>query len=143
MACINPAELQTAEIETNGQTYPARLLQVRPDIDPVTRTRTALFAIDADPAPAFGQTAVLMLDTQIATSGTWVSLDALQQGLGDIWTVLVVDEGVVATAAVEVLHSEATRAFVRGTFEPGALMIDTGAHRVVPGQQVRIASAGE
>ena len=41
-------------------------------------------------------------------------------------------------ASVELLHAEATRAFVRGTFPPEAQLIDTGAHRVVPGQAVEI-----
>jgi len=44
----------------------------------------------------------------------------------------------VHNAAVEILHSEATRVYVQGTFEAGAALIDAGAHRVVPGQAVQI-----
>ncbi|MEJ6394247.1 efflux RND transporter periplasmic adaptor subunit [Gymnodinialimonas sp. 2305UL16-5] len=133
--------LEHVEISVDGVSYPARLMHVRPDIDPVTRTRTAIFAIEAETAPIFGQTATLVLETPIEAVGTWLPLDALQEGLGGIWTVLVVDDGVVRMAAVEILHTEATRAYVRGTFQPGAQLINSGAHRVVPGQQVRILSA--
>ena len=39
-------------------------------------------------------------------------------------------------ASAEILHVESDRAFVRGSFEAGDLMINTGAHRVVVGQAV-------
>ncbi|MEL7213888.1 MAG: efflux RND transporter periplasmic adaptor subunit [Pseudomonadota bacterium] len=136
-------QLETAQIEVNGETHPAHLLQVRPDIDPVTRTRTAIFAIEAENAPTFGQTARLLLQEHVEAAGTWLPLDALQEGLGGGWTVLVVDEGVVRSAMVEVLYADAARAYVRGTFSPGAQMIAAGAHRIVPGQQVRILAAAE
>ncbi|WP_224824712.1 efflux RND transporter periplasmic adaptor subunit [Cognatishimia sp. MH4019] len=136
-------DLDNAEIAVNGATYPARLLHVRPDIDPVTRTRTAIFAIEAPNAPTFGQTATLILEDRVALPGTWLPLDALQEGVGGVWTVLVVDEGVVRSAMVEVLYADAARAYVRGTFQPGTQMIDAGAHRVVPGQQVRVLAEAE
>lgn len=140
---IETSDLDTAEIMIDDATFPARLAHVRPDIDPVTRTRTAIFSIEADHAPAFGRTASLILETAIEAHGAWVPLDALQEGLGGVWTVLIVDDGVVRNAAVEILHTEAARVYVRGTFEPGALLIDTGAHRVVPGQQVRVLAEAE
>ena len=139
---LDPASLTDVEITVNGGTYPATLTQVRPDVDPVTRTRTAIFTVATDGAPIFGQTATLRLDTHISTPGTWVPLDALQEGAGGTWTVLVVEDDIVRLAAAEILHTQETRAYVRGTFAPGALMIQNGAHRVVPGQQVRILAPG-
>ena len=130
-----------AEIEVGGEIFPATLIQFRPDIDPLTRTQTALFAIETVTPPVFGQTATLLLETQVAASGVWVDLDALQEGAGGVWTVLVVDDSVVKPATVEVLHAEETRVFVRGSFEDGAQMIRSGAHRVVPGQMVETLSA--
>lgn len=131
------AMLDDLEIEISGIRYPAEFIQFRPDIDPVTRTRTALFALNGDTPLAFGQTATLFVETTNNAAGSWVPVDALQEGSGSAWTVLVVDEGVVRTASVEVLHAEATRAYVRGTFEDGAQLINAGAHRVVPGQEVQ------
>ncbi|MEO0903652.1 MAG: efflux RND transporter periplasmic adaptor subunit, partial [Pseudomonadota bacterium] len=113
-----------------------------PDIDPTTRTRTALFALDTDVPLTFGQTATLLIDVTVTAQGAWVTLDALQQGSGSIWTVLVVEDGIVRTAAVEVLFQQSDRAFVQGSFSEGAQLIATGAHRVVPGQQVQISGDG-
>ncbi|MEL6841046.1 MAG: efflux RND transporter periplasmic adaptor subunit [Pseudomonadota bacterium] len=138
---LSPDMLQNTTIEIDGQPYDATLKQLRPDIDPVTRTRTALFRISADTAPAFGQTATLLINAPVAATGAWVPVDALQEGAGSIWTILVVDDGIVRTAAVELLHVQSDRAYVRGTFAEGAQLISTGAHRLVPGQKVAVLSA--
>ncbi|MEL6681868.1 MAG: efflux RND transporter periplasmic adaptor subunit [Pseudomonadota bacterium] len=135
---ISPETLQMVKVEIEGRTYPAALKQLRPDIDPVTRTRTALLNVLTDAAPAFGQSATLMIDTTVTARGAWVPIDALQEGSGSIWTVLIVDEGIVRTAAVELLHVQSDRAYVQGTFMEGAQLIEAGAHRLVPGQQVNV-----
>ena len=134
--------LRGLTITLSGIQYSAEFIQFRPDIDPITRTRTALFALQTEEAPTFGQTATLLIDTTVKAEGAWVPMDALQEGAGSAWTVLVVDDGIVKTAAVELLHAEETRAYVRGTFADGAQLIGTGAHRVVPGQMVQIQKAG-
>ncbi|EBA11962.1 secretion protein HlyD [Roseobacter sp. CCS2] len=139
---VTEDDLQNARIDMAGQQHQADLLQLRPDIDPTTRTRTALFALDTQANLTFGQTATLLVDVTVPARGAWVSLDALQQGSGSIWTVLVVDAGTVRTAAVEVLFQQSNRAFVQGSFTEGAQLISTGAHRVVPGQQVQLAGSG-
>jgi RND family efflux transporter MFP subunit len=135
---LSTTDLEHVTININGELYPATLHRLRPDVDPVTRTRTALFRVKGDVAVTFGQTATLLIETEVAAQGTWVSLDALQQGSGSIWTVLVVQDNIVRTAAVEVLHAQSDRAYVQGTFDAQAKIIDTGAHRVVPGQQVTL-----
>ena len=139
---IETTALDRARIEISGATYPARLLQVRPDLDPLTRTRTVLFALDTDDPVVIGQTAKLLLQVDVPSVGVWVPTDALQEGAGSVWTVLVVQDDVVRSAAVELLHAEPTRAYVRGSFQEGAQLIDAGAHRVVPGQQVSLLQAG-
>jgi len=138
---VDPTTLNGPLIEIGGVTHPATLHQVRPDIDPVTRTRTAIFSVAAITPFTFGQTASLLVTQPVAADGFWLPMDALQEGSGSIWTVLVVDDGIVRAAAVELLHAESDRAFVRGTFTDGAQLITTGAHRVVPGQQVTVTLA--
>ncbi|MEM9787907.1 MAG: efflux RND transporter periplasmic adaptor subunit [Pseudomonadota bacterium] len=139
---LSPDMLENATIEIDGQRHDATLKQLRPDIDPVTRTRTALFRLSADIiAPAFGQTATLLINAPVLATGAWVPVDALQEGAGSIWTILVVDDGIVRTAAVELLHVQSDRALVRGTFAEGAQLISTGAHRLVPGQKVAVLAA--
>ncbi len=135
-------ELRQVTIEIAGHEYAAELQQLRPDIDPITRTRTALFKLETEQTLAFGQTANLLVQTDVNARGAWVSLDALQQGSGSIWTVLVVEDDIVRTAAVEVLFQQSDRAFVQGTFAEGAKLIGVGAHRVVPGQQVQVMEGG-
>jgi RND family efflux transporter MFP subunit len=140
---VNPAALGEVSIRIAGVDYPARLAQVRPDIDPVTRTRTALFTLLTDETPAFGQTATLSHSMRVPEEGTWVPIDALQEGVRGSWNILLVEAGRVRIAMVEVLHADEVRAYVSGTFADGAQMIEAGAHRVVPGQTVRILAAGE
>ena len=78
----------------------------------------------------------------MATDGAWVPVTALRDGVRGLWTVLVAvpsDAGsVVAEEAVEILYADETRALVRGTFADGARLIESGAHRVTPGQAVQI-----
>ncbi|MFQ6550186.1 efflux RND transporter periplasmic adaptor subunit [Aestuariibius sp. 2305UL40-4] len=136
---VSIEDLEAVEALVGGARHEATLINLRPDIDPVTRTRTALFVLETETPPAFGQTATLLMRERVAQPGAWVAMDALQEGTGSVWTVLIVDDhGVVRNAAVEILHAESERAFVRGSFEDGARLIRSGAHRVTPGQSVRL-----
>ena len=138
---VDTSVLSDVSIRIGDRTVPARLKWVRPDIDPVTRTRTALFSLAPDTPVVFGQSAALLLDTTVRARGAWVRLDALQAGEGSVWTVLILRDQVLDTAAVEILHIEADRAYVRGTFEAGARIVTAGAHRVVAGQTVTVLDA--
>lgn len=136
---VDPAAHREAEIELGGAVVRANLSAVRPDIDPVTRTRTVLYTLPDDVEAAYGQTAALTLEQRIESSGFWVPVAALREGAQGVWTVLVVDsDDIVRAAAVEILHADATRAFVRGALENGARLIEAGPHRVTPGQSVRV-----
>ena len=139
---VAETELHSASVEVAEQLYPAPLLSIRPDIDPTTRTRTAIFALESVQTPVFGQTATLRLETTVEEEGVWVPIDALQEGAGGAWTVLVVDDGVIKPSTVEILHAKEAEAYVRGTFADGALMVHSGAHRVVPGQTVDVIERG-
>ncbi|MEO0752775.1 MAG: efflux RND transporter periplasmic adaptor subunit [Pseudomonadota bacterium] len=129
-----------AEAIFGHERYGARLVHLRPDLDPRTRTRSAVFELvlaDARNTPAFGQSGQIELRQEITDPGAWVPLTALREGVNGSWTVMTVGEDNRATVeAVEVLHSDEARAFVRGSFRDGALLIAAGPHRVVPGQAV-------
>ncbi|NNF73464.1 MAG: efflux RND transporter periplasmic adaptor subunit [Rhodobacteraceae bacterium] len=136
---IDPATLETARIILGDRTYDATLFATRPDIDPVTRTRTVLFALSNASEVTFGQTATLAVTQRVDAPGTWVPVAALREGVQGVWTILVADdEDRVRPAAVEVIHAEGDRVFVRGSFPDGARLINAGPHRVTPGQLVRI-----
>ncbi|MEM9970525.1 MAG: efflux RND transporter periplasmic adaptor subunit, partial [Pseudomonadota bacterium] len=131
------AELATATVEIDGAEYKATLDTLRPDIDPTTRTRTAIFEIDVTDQPAFGQTARLLVDEKVEATGLWLPITSLKEGVRGQWTVLAVGpDNVVRDAAVEILHAETTRVFVRGAFPDGARLIDDGPQRVTVGQRV-------
>ncbi|MEM6587751.1 MAG: efflux RND transporter periplasmic adaptor subunit [Pseudomonadota bacterium] len=123
--------------------FAATLVHLRPDLEPRTRTRSAVFELvlqDGQTAPAYGQSGQIQLQQDIADPGAWVPLMALQEGVNGSWMVMTVNtENRATVEAVELLHSDEDRAFVRGSFGDGTALIDTGPHRVVPGQLVEIA----
>ncbi len=134
---LDETKLTGAEITIEGAVLPATLVSFRPDIDPVTRTRTAIFAVDAEMFPAFGQTARLLVTERIQDNGFWIPLTSLKEGVRGQWTLLTVDaDAVVRAAPVEVLHAESERVFVRAAFADGTPLIDKGPQRVTVGQQV-------
>ncbi|MEL6585558.1 MAG: efflux RND transporter periplasmic adaptor subunit [Pseudomonadota bacterium] len=112
-----------------------RVAQLSPDLDPTTRTRTVFVDL---PGPALpdGKTGELRLDRTVSGIGAWVPLSALRQGPRGTWTILVIEDGVVGVEAAELVHLDAGRAFVRGTFTDGAVYVPDGTHRLVPGQPV-------
>lgn len=139
-AGLSPGMRVVAEI--GGDAYDAVLTQIRPDLDPVTRTQGALFTLETDTgqAPTFGQTGRIRLEQTVAESGAWVPLGALRAGPNGSWTILILAaDNRVAAEAVELLHADGTRAFVRGGFDNGARLIAAGPHRLTPGQKARSA----
>lgn len=137
---VDPTSIDRADLTVQGQPHTATLHAVRPDIDATTRTRTVLFTLDGAPQLAFGQTATLEITRRVAASGAWVPVSALREGAQGTWTILVLDDDTrVRTAAVEIIHSEGERVFVQGSFPNGARLVNSGPHRVTPGQQVRVS----
>lgn len=133
--------LAKAQIEIDGKAMPATLSSLRPDIDQVTRTRTALFRVEGAAQSAFGQTARLLVAQEIDAKGMWIPLTGLKEGVRGQWTVLAVDgESIVRAAPVEILHAESDRVFVRSALPEGARLIEEGPQRVTIGQRVAIAN---
>ncbi len=130
-------DLREASADVDGRAYAATLVALRPDVDPVTRTRTAIFELAATEGVAFGQTAYLRLEDEIETEGLWMPVTALKEGLRGQWTLLAVDaENTVRTVSVQVLHGDGDKVFVRGAFPDGTKLIMSGPQRVTVGQTV-------
>lgn len=137
---LDQARLKEARIDVAGRDFPAKLMTLRPDIDPVTRTRIALFEVDGQAQSTFGQTARLRITQEVAARGLWLPLTSLKEGVRGQWTVLAVDpDSIVRAAPVEILHATSDRVFVRGAFPAGTRLIEEGPQRVTVGQ--RVASA--
>jgi len=139
------------QVDVRGQNYPATLAQVLSEVDIATRTVTAIFAVDA-PAGAVraGELARVDISQTIAQTGFWVPIEALTEGRRGLWALFAVvpperatgdapaadNLGMLERRTVQLLHTDASKAFVRGTLEPGDVYVVRGTHRLVPGQEV-------
>ncbi|MFT7243677.1 MAG: RND family efflux transporter MFP subunit [Candidatus Azotimanducaceae bacterium] len=133
------------EFTINDSQIPGRLKAILPNVDPVTGTITALFTIDADHLFG-GALAELNLSVNVKEEGFWVPVSALAESQRGLWAVLVVTEDdvnattTVETRLVEILYRGPNAVYVRGTLEDGDLIVDSGTGRIVPGQNVRVAT---
>jgi len=132
------------EFTINDSQVPGRLKAILPNVDPVTGTITALFTVDGD--NLFGGTlAELNLSVNVKEDGFWVPVSALAESQRGLWAVLVVTEDeadatTVETRLVEILYRGPNAVYARGTLEDGDLIVDSGIGRIVPGQNVRVAT---
>ncbi len=133
-------------LDADGRRLEGRLIAKRPDLQTGTRTVTVLLEVAGGEELPFGEIVELLLERRVPSAGAWLPLTALSEGRKGLWSVLTVVErdGVptVAREAVEILHLEGGRAFVRGTLGEGAKVVLGGTNRVIPGQRVALA-AGE
>lgn len=130
----------TTTVELEGMAEAATLIAVLPQIDPATRTRTVRARLDEAVSATYGQTGELVLTETVGGRGAWIPLTALEDGVRGLWTIKTIapDETTVGVEAVEIIHADSTRAFVRGTFTEDTRFVDGGVHRVVSGQTVRV-----
>jgi membrane fusion protein, multidrug efflux system len=126
----------------NGQIHAADLTAILPEVDAQTRTVTAVLELADDRIP-LGAVVELRLNQAVASTGFWLPLTALAESDRGLWGVYVVnDTATLERRLVEILHSDAERAFVRGTLRDGERIVVTGVQRLVPGQQVEAADQG-
>ena len=142
------------QMDVRGQLYPAVLSQVVSEVDTETRTVNAIFLVEAPFADVrAGELARVTLTQNVREDGFWVPLEALTEGRRGLWALYVVapdtatgdeaaqapkNSGIAERRTVQLLHTEADRAFVRGTLEDGEAFVVEGTHRLAPGQRVRI-----
>jgi RND family efflux transporter MFP subunit len=127
-------------VELGGAVLAATLRQIRPDLDPNTRSRSVVVTLPTGAAPVLGDTVALLLTQAVTDPGFWAPLSALREGVRGSWSVMAVeatDQGDrTLPAAVEVIHSDGTRVFLRGALPPGARIVAEAPDRVAPGQFV-------
>lgn len=125
----------TARVEIGGRVIEAILKRIRADIDPATRTRDIVFALPERDFAA-GSLGTLKLTREVPGTGAWVPMTALSEGVRGLWTVFIVENGTARREAVEVVHTDGERAFIRGHFDDGAKVVANGPHRIAAGQRV-------
>jgi hypothetical protein len=143
VAVSRAADLQPGgsyQLTLRKQGFEAELLSVRPDVDPVTRVTTAVFAIPATIDAVDGEPVTLQLSETVSARGGWLPIAALLEGSRGLWTVLrISDEDgrtVTVREAVEVLEIRGDQAFVYGTLPAGSRVVASGVHRITPGTPV-------
>ncbi len=148
---IAPGDEKTVTIA--GSQYEAAVRAVLPVRDPATRTMDVILTLPDSSAAVPGDLARLSVEQVIEEEGFWLPTSALAEGSRGLWTASVVRtlEGkeitsngathIVEPRAVEVLYKKGSSVFVRGAISGGEQFITTGTQRIVPYQQVRVATA--
>lgn len=131
---------QAVTVEIGDAVLPATIRQIRPDLDASTRSRSVVLSLEPGMAPVLGDTVALFLTQRVEEPGFWAPLSSLREGVRGSWSVMAVDstpEGdQMLPAAVEVIHTDGARVFLRGTLPPGARIVAEAPDRVAPGQIV-------
>ena len=135
-ATLSPGDRLRVAVE--GTELPAMVRHLRPDLDADTRSRAVVLTLDAPALP--GQTARLILTQQIDEPGFWAPLSALREGVRGSWSVMALepisDGDRTVPVAVEVIHSDGARVFLRGLLPEGGRILGRAPDRVAPGQMV-------
>lgn len=140
-------------ITVDDRTTTAEITAVLPAVDSSTRTVTVVLTVrgrEAQPL-APGQLARLAVSETVAEAGYWVPIDALVKHERGLWAVYALESphdpaatpnpsAKIARRLVEVLHTRADRAFIRGLVSDRERIVAAGAHRIVPGQTVTVAN---
>ncbi|WP_296643592.1 efflux RND transporter periplasmic adaptor subunit [Roseinatronobacter sp.] len=127
-------------VALDGALMEATIRQIRPDLDRTTRSRSVVVNLPEGAEPVLGDTVALLLTQVVDEPGFWAPLSALREGVRGSWSVIAVEAKGDRTlpAAVEVLHSDGARVFLRGALPPGAQIVAKAPDRVAPGQAVLV-----
>jgi RND family efflux transporter MFP subunit len=136
----------TYELLIAGQPFTARLRELLPEVDGRSRTVRAVFNLHEDERRFIdGQLVQLSLMRQVDEAGFWLPLSALTEGRRGLWTAYAIkqqrDGARLERRALQLLHVEAERVFVKGTLSDGDRLVRSGLHRLTPGQRV-VAAGG-
>jgi RND family efflux transporter MFP subunit len=124
-----------------GKSYRAKLRELSPSADPMTRTFPARFSIpDADAAVSLGMSATLTIASREAARIASVPLSALyNQGEGpSLWKVN--GEGWLTLTPVTVVRYETNSALVTGGVQEGDSIVILGVHKLDASQKVRVVT---
>lgn len=135
-------------IEIGEKTYPAQVKSILPEVDSATRTRTVILQLASTAQVYPQQIARLQITQNINTEGYWLPVTALVKSERGLWSCYAVvasqsndfTSDQVERRLIEVLETNGEQALVRGTLQPGDVIITDGTQRLVPGQLVRAIS---
>jgi RND family efflux transporter MFP subunit len=125
-----------------NKTYAAKLREISPSADPVTRTYLAKFSLpDANENVELGMTATLTLADPATERVARLPLSALFRQGGDPSLYVVDDKGEVTLKPVKVKSYESNDVVISGGVEEGAKVVALGVQKIDPSQRVRVVSS--
>lgn len=125
-----------------GRTFPARLVRVYPQLDPVMRTRTAEAKLKGDIELMPHQFARLVLQLESARDATVIPPEAILETPDGERILFVVESGKAVRRKVELgIEGEQSVQAVSGV-KPGEQVVVTGQEDLKDGAPVRVAGAG-
>lgn len=122
-----------------GRRHAARLRELSPSADPVTRTYPARFSVvDAPEFIGLGMTATLAFERPDAQAVAEVPLSAIfQRGTQPAVWVVDRDQGTVELRAVTIARWRDDSAAIASGVKDGELIATAGVHKLEPGQKVK------
>jgi len=130
---------QPLELSQGSQRAQGRVYAWLPERDSVTAARHAWVEVEQGTGWVSGDWVRARLLQQQSVQGVWVPVQSLARDAAG-WVVYQIDENErVQPQAVQVLHSDGTRALVQGQIIAGDTLVADGLHRIVPGLQVEVA----
>jgi len=141
------------QVEIAGVNYPARLLSMGNEVDKVTRTISLRFTLMNNSPVYNGQLAYLTLSQTYQEPGYWIPLSAITDGVRGMWNIYTLEHDrlqqdlddhssdevfQLKSTIVTILHATETTAYVQGDLKNNQAYVNTGIHRFVPGQKVRV-----
>ncbi|MFZ6769265.1 efflux RND transporter periplasmic adaptor subunit [Undibacterium sp. Di26W] len=121
-----------------GQTIPAKLRELSPIADPVTRTFTAKVSLGGDVKNVqLGMTAFVSFNAKNPNAAIKVPLTAMfqEKNASSVW---VVEAGVVRLVPVQVAGSSGEEVLLAGGVKPGQVVVTAGVNQLKNGQKVTI-----
>jgi len=134
------------EVRLNGINYQSTLKAILPELDPVTRTREVVLALNGKAAKRLvpGQVIRIEISEPVEMQGFWLPLSSLARGERGLWSAYAVIAGeeagekILEKRQLEVLHTEENRVLVRGTVKTGDQIVVDGIHKLTGNQRVVI-----
>jgi RND family efflux transporter MFP subunit len=135
-------EARTASFELwsdQGRRYAARLRELSPSADPMTRTYPARFSVLEQPEfIGLGMTATLAFERPDVQAVAEVPLSAIfQRGTQPAVWVVDKDQGTVSLRAVTIARWRDDSAAIASGVGEGELIATAGVHKLEPGQKVK------
>ncbi|CAH0533409.1 Multidrug resistance protein MdtA [Vibrio stylophorae] len=139
------AEIQQQQqwpIRVGDTIYQGKLINPGAEVNAQSHTVMLRFTLPADASLMRGELAYLQLQQRHQSEGFWIPMTALTDGMRGVWNVYALnpsgDDYEVVRRSVELIYMKDELAFVQGAVHHQEKLIDTGLHRVVPGQLVRL-----